>query len=497
MQAFANPVPPGRCGLHNAPTAETMRTGELFFMRHRVSSVLFASSLTAFGLGFVGACGAPSSGGSPGGSAIVDGGVAIADGGGSGSATLRTRLVVPPTRNARQDGFGTSSAALSGQNAAADLMELSYAVRAIAICKHMTVQDTGFSNPLDCLEVYAGPEVPSLAYDPSADLLPLAAAARSVDEPFVDLLSAAGRARLATSHTLTLADVREYQYGYITWYPPIKLRGSVAIPSGPTLHTLDGTTSVVVMPDGFRQYVTTSASSLSAATTSERAVVLLPNGGNWFKFQRPLAITEADVTSATASDAGDAAAATGTSGGFDLDLVFDPEAMLTAFSERSGDSNSSLVDSSGAGFHVPMLDLAPIVRTAGKTLVREDWVADLGAGFGYRLSLYGVEPDANRTIYGVLSRMLVNANTVAAGDWFDSQKIAGVTVATDGTRTFTDPSGEPIVRGFTRTASSADAGTSVSAELRCTGHDERPMPHGFFLPGCATGTWRPVTFVAR
>lgn len=456
-------------------------------MFRRTSLAVSAATFAALGLALTPGCSQSTDSGSPGGASIA-------------GATLRTRVVVPSTVAARVDGFGSSSAALSGQNAALGLEELSYAVRSIAICKNITVAGSGFSNPQDCLTVYDAAPVAELEYDPSGDLLPLAAAARSVDAPFADLMTAAGRARLASTRTITAADVREYQYGYITWYPAIKVKASVAITGGPTLKTHDGPTSVVVMPGGFRQYVTTAATALAADVAAERAVVLLPNGGNWFKFQRPLVIGEADVSSDAAdggaSDAGGSDA--GSTGGFDLDLVFDPDALVAAFTaDATSSPRVSLVDSSGAGFAVPMLDLAPIVRTTGKTTVREEWTADLGGGLAYRLSLYGVDPDPNRTIYGVLSRMIMTGSSIAPMDWFDAPKIAGVTAETDGTRTFTDAMGEPVVRGFQRTPSAADAGATTSAEVRCTGHDERPMPHGFFIGGCATGTWRAVTFTAR
>jgi hypothetical protein len=119
---------------------------------------------------FVTAC--STSNGDGGGGANLDAGTGVP------VATLRTRVLAPPSKAARQDGFGTSSAALAGQNAAAGLEELSYAIRSVAICKHMTTVGTGFSNPLDCLTVYDAPPVPELEYDPAADLLPRAARRR-------------------------------------------------------------------------------------------------------------------------------------------------------------------------------------------------------------------------------------------------------------------------------------------------------------------------------
>ncbi len=472
-------------------------------------SPLFCVATLAISLGT--ACGTKDTAAS-GGATIVDAGQ-VTDSGASSARTLRTRVLVPPSlRAARQDGFGSSSAALSGQNTEADLVELAYAVRTIAICRTITTAGSAFSSPTDCLTVYDAPPVTELAYDPAGSLAPLAAVARTLDAPFVDLMTNEGRARLAGTHTITSTDAHEYQYGYITWYPPIKVRGSVRVSAASTLRTHDGETTVIVMPDGFRQYITTSPTPLASAS-AERAVVILPNGGNWFKFQRPLVIAPGDVSRAldagtpgggdgggdAGGDAGDpVAAGAAASGDYDLDLVFDPEALLSAFSERALESSRvSLVDSSGAGIHVPMLDLAPIVRTAGKTTVREEWTADLGASLGYRLSLYGLDPDPNRAIYGVLSRLTMTGSAVASGDWFDAPKIAGVTVAPDGSLSFQDAAGTDVVRAFTRPPTAAAAGVTESAEVRCTGHAERPMPHGFFLPECAIGAWRTVTFTAR
>lgn len=472
-------------------------------------SPLFCVATLAISLGT--ACGTKDTAAS-GGATIVDAGQ-VTDSGASSARTLRTRVLVPPSlRAARQDGFGSSSAALSGQNTEADLVELAYAVRTIAICRTITTAGSAFSSPTDCLTVYDAPPVTELAYDPAGSLASLAAIARTLNAPFVDLMTTEGRARLAGTHTITSTDAHEYQYGYITWYPPIKVRGSVRVSAASTLRTHDGETTVIVMPDGFRQYITTSPTPLASAS-AERAVVILPNGGNWFKFQRPLVIAPGDVSRAldagtpgggdgggdAGGDAGDpVAAGAAASGDYDLDLVFDPEALLSAFSERALESSRvSLVDSSGAGIHVPMLDLAPIVRTAGKTTVREEWTADLGASLGYRLSLYGLDPDPNRAIYGVLSRLTMTGSAVASGDWFDAPKIAGVTVAPDGSLSFQDAAGTDVVRAFTRPPTAAAAGVTESAEVRCTGHAERPMPHGFFLPECAIGAWRTVTFTAR
>jgi len=439
------------------------------------------------------------------GGAIGAAGCSADSGGSAGGATtrkLRVRLVAPPTKAADESAFGSSAAALSGQNGAAGLESLRFAIRNVSICRSLTPQGTGFSNPTGCISVYDGPRVPELEYDPNGDLTGLAAAARANDAPFVDLATAAGRAAITGTHEIMTSEIGEYQYGIITWYPPIKFQSSVNVDATTTLRTRDGVTSSrLVGADGYRQYLTTASAPLASAAPSELAVVLLPNGGNWFKFQTPLTIGSA--AAAAAADAGSAdggadAGDVGTGEFIDVDLVFDAEALVSAFTANAGDSpRVCLVDGTGAGFDVPMLDLAPIVRTDARAPSREDWVADLGGGVGYRLSLYGVTPDANRRVYGVLSRSVMTAANVVPREWFNAPKIARVELAADGTLAFAETEGPPVVRGFRRTPTEATTGATVSAEVRCTGHDERPSPHGFFLPGCATGTYRAVTFTAR
>ncbi len=119
--------------------------------------------------------------------------------------------------------------------------------------------------------------------------------------------------------------------------------------------------------------------------------------GQLVSLSKPAPHTETDAA---------ATGGAGVAGGFALDPVFDPDPTLSAFTTGAGASpRTVLIDSADQGFHVPMLDLAPIVRVAGAASTPEEWSADLGDGYAYRLSLFGARPDPNRTIFGVLSRL--------------------------------------------------------------------------------------------
>jgi hypothetical protein len=175
------------------------------------------------------------------------------------------------------------------------------------------------------------------------------------------------------------------------------VQASVNVDATTTLRARDAVTgSRLVGTDAVRQYLTTATVPFASGAPSELARVLLPNGGIWFKFQTPLNLGSV----AASADAGvvDAGAA-GTGEFIDVDLVFDPEGIVSAFSSNAADSSRVfLVDGTSAGFDVPMLDLAPIVRLRGQSPSREDSLADLGGGVGYRLALYGVRDDANRRV---------------------------------------------------------------------------------------------------
>jgi len=66
---------------------------------------------------------------------------------------------------------------------------------------------------------------------------------------------------------------------------------------------------------------------------ADKAVVILGNGGNWFKFQNPLDITQADIDQKRQ---------------WVLDLVFNPEGLVKGFS-GDGSTRGNIREQSEAG----------------------------------------------------------------------------------------------------------------------------------------------------
>jgi hypothetical protein len=385
---------------------------------------------------------------------IASGMVACSAGAGSAGQTkgssIRTRLT---TTAATSTGTLKTMSSPVGKTAASGL---EYFITGITICESLDVQGTGFHNGQNCLDLYQG-DSSVFAYDPSGDLSPLADVARRTTTGFVDLMNGASLASIGGDKTLTHADAHGYSWGTITWAPPIKVRATVPLNGGgATLFTHDGLTTFTLMPDGFRDYYTVASPSMLMAP-AESAVALLPNGGNWFKFQSPLVITSDDI------DQGKT---------WVLDLVFNPDGLVQGMSVGTDPPPPGVavrdLDSTGAtarGITVPMLDLAPVPHRQDDAVVRESYFAPLsldGSPFEVRLELYSLANDPGQTIYGVGIQSLLTTDSSSIPPTVSKISFVGAEPA--GTIAFESWSHTPILTGFSR---GQNVGDTTTASLVC------------------------------
>lgn len=343
------------------------------------------------------------------------------------------------------------------------LESLEYHIFSVQICETMQVSGSGFNNPGGCLELYRG-DHSTLAYELDADWTPLADTARASSAGFIDLLSPTARDTLSGVTALSADHVRSYHYGIITWALPIKVKATLALGDGTFLYTHDGeTTFQTVGADNYRDYFTTPSTSL-ATPPAETAVVLLGNGGNWFKFQNPLTITQEDIEQRRE---------------WVLDLVFNPEGIVKGFA-RDGFGNGNLREQSDAGvargITVPMLDLAPVPHRASEHVVRESYLGRMSVGadvFDARIELYSVEGDPNDTVYGVDVKSLVVAESTNLPP--ELSKISFVVPESDGTLSFQSFTGASVISGFERVSEPLQ---TTTATLRCATHANREGAEG-------------------
>jgi hypothetical protein len=361
---------------------------------------------------------------------------------------------------------GSANSALKFRAGAADrggLESLKYQITSITICESLETDGSGFRNPTGCLELYKHDDA-RFRYELNGDWRSLADTARGTDEGFVDLLDADSRAQLANSTLLRSEHARSYQYGVINWSLPIKVKATVAMNGGGSLFTHDGETRVeTVGVDNFRSHFTAPMTALDQGP-AEEAVVLLPNGGNWFKFQSPFVISEDDITSERA---------------FVLDLVFNPEGIVKGYSDSWALGSISQRGASGEHVQditVPMLDLAPVPHRASEQVMRESYrgtVALSDNSFDVRIELYYVEGDANETVYGVDTKALVNAGTRAVPP--ELTKISFLERAGDGSLTMLAHKHTPVISGLRRV--SGESG-STRVSLACAEHENRAGAEG-------------------
>ena len=385
--------------------------------------------------------------------------------GGGGGAPATAGIQMRLASTAAQTGGGQNLLAFSGGGAVRPGLEsLEYYITSVQICESMQAAGSAFSNPTGCLELYSGDRT-QLSYELGADWRPLAQEARETTTGFVDLLNPTARATLNATTTLTEAHVRSYHYGIITWSLPIKVKASVPLADGTFLYTHDGPVEVeTIGADNFQHYYTDPTTALNVAP-AEKAVVLLGNGGNWFKFQNPLSVSAADISERRQ---------------WVLDLVFNPEGIVKGFAGQ-GISQSNLQERDGTGavtraITIPLLDLAPIPHRESEQVVRESYLASLVVGsqaFDVRLELYSVEGDPNRTIYGVDAKTLVTAASTNVPTEFS--KISYVVTESDGSVTFQSFNQSPIVTGFERVG---EVFQTTTANIRCATHADRAGAEG-------------------
>lgn len=345
------------------------------------------------------------------------------------------------------------------------LASLSYYIYSVSICESLQPSGSGFNNPSGCIDLYSG-DRSRLSYDPSSgDWSALADEARASDSGFVDLIDPTSRATLGSTTALGAGDARSYHYGIITWSLPIKVKATIPLGDGSFLYTHDGTTTYqTIGADHFKDYFTAPATPLDVGP-AEKAVVILGNGGNWFKFQNPLTVTQDDLDQKRQ---------------WVLDLVFNPESIVQGFS-GDGSTGGNLREQNEAGttvraINVPMLDLAPVPHRADQQVQRESYLAHVALGaqaFDVRIELYSVDGDPTQTVYGVDVKTLVSPGSQSVPP--PISKISALASETDGSLSFKSFSDVAIIQGFRRVA---DEYGTTHATLLCSHYGDAAAGNG-------------------
>jgi hypothetical protein len=194
-----------------------------------------------------------------------------------------------------------------------------------------------------------------------------------------------------------------YRYGLINFYRPIKVRADFPIvgESGSYFRTKAVTE---ILPDPMTAGMLSGervqiGDTLSGAT--EETTYMLNNGGALFVFQKPFAITQADI---------DAQAE------IKVDLVFNPENFGQAYeSQCENDAHTSVCDPlNNVAIDMPYVRMNPVPRKSGEHTRKETYLIDYEASSALRIELYYNDADPEAGIQGVDTAIVYDASAAMA-----------------------------------------------------------------------------------
>lgn len=393
---------------------------------------------------------------------------------------------------------------LVGESGAGDLESIKYYFTGLTICKDLTVKGTGYSNPKGCLEIF---RLSDEGYD-SFDIAKAEADFAANPGHWVDLMKKgdmkaklfpAGKEFKLMTGEQKIADFKkrkaagtlspeelehaddmpaeghlpegdegEYKFAVINWMKPIRLKAKVKMGSK-TLYTRTGTLKTdTVGVDNFKHNYIEAAdlSTPNAAGGADEITFMHNNGGSWFKFSKPLVITKEDLAAKRA---------------YELNLVFNPEGLIKATTDRGRIGGTSVVvaDAAGNGLISPFLSLTPLLAAKGdlqREAYRGKFAGNANVGpYDLTIDLYYLASDASKAIIGVGNTVHVTADSTdkSQTNWYP---LFGAVQRMDGKLDLRSHR-DVTIKGMTRLATKgATAQLEACESLYINVPEEQPVP---------------------
>ncbi len=351
-------------------------------------------------------------------------------------------VTLPPELNAGK----TKAAEAYGQVEVSNLSGLKYYITDISICKSMAINGTGYSGQSGCISVFSQEH----AYDYDTFI---ADGAAQETEKFIDLMNAADLAKLTKTTYLTGEHVGDYYYGKVDHYRPVKVTASVKLNNDTTVYTKNGT-SEWISGSGINATYVTKVDDITEGP-AEESIVVLPNGGAWFKFEKPFTLTAEDVENETT---------------FQMKLAFNPEGVIKAYNQTSGNQVIQ-DDTSNYGIVVPLMPFTPVIYRASETAKKESYLFSYTGtnvstfnSFDFRLELYTVDEDTSNSIYAADTlQLLIRDYDDTNTDVTQVYRPFSVTASGDATPvySFFNWLNDNFITGFTRSTNAGETGTAT------------------------------------
>ena len=370
------------------------------------------------------------------------GGTGAQGGSGGGAAATRGVIEIVPNvvagkqKSTGSGGVGSQSSALRvGSPSATTLKSLKYYITSIQLCEDAELMGTGFKSINGCVQLYQNMPAGSPDYD---TYTVEEAIADTATDHFIDLMSSEGQAALRKPVMLELplaaeipgpgaddadagvtdAPKREpgvYRYGLINFYRPIKVTAEFPIIGEAEFFRTKAVKNIVdITPPGSMMKMDRVEIGNTLMAPTEETTYMLNNGGALFVFQKPFAISKADV---------DAKAQ------IFIDLVFNPEnfgqAYVTNYDCR-GDVRTVICDpgSPNVSIDMPFVRMSPVPRKQGESTHKETYLVDYDNNTKVRVELYYNHSDSEALVQGVDTAIVYNGPAAPSGDTASFNTIA-------------------------------------------------------------------------
>lgn len=389
-------------------------------------------------------------------------GASAASGGAGMSAAMGMIKLVPnivagkQTAGAGSGNVGSQQSALRvGTVTGTTLQSLKYYVTSIQLCEDIEFAGSGYSSVAGCIELYRNMTPDSPNYD---DYTVPEAKDDTTEGRYIDLMSAEGQATLrrpvmlqvpiATGPVQADIDAADggtgddagvsdspprqagvYRYGLINFYRPIKVKAQFPIigESEENYFRTKAVTAVHAIPGqngmlgGERVEI---GDTLNGPT--EETTYMLNNGGVVFVFQKPFAVTQADI------DANKE---------INIDLVFNPENFGQAYATTCSDDIRVVVcdPANNVAIDMPFVRMSPVPRKTGEKTRKETYLVDYDANSKVRIELYYNDADPEASVQGVDTAIVYNPTT-PSGNAPSFSTIANDFVTQSGSVTASDAS---------------------------------------------------------
>lgn len=292
---------------------------------------------------------------------------------------------------------GKGALARVGSSGATGLHSFQVPISHIMLAKGLETSGSGWSNMTGPLALYQNDDMGG-----DFNSIPIARARDAAWRThFIDFCDPSDVRRLATSQPFTARDTGDYNWVVVNWAPYFRVRASIPLSGGDTLYTRDGDVTRYAYPNSTNAYyyITRAAGSLLQGP-AEDAVVQKNNGGTWFRFLRPLRLTEADLDTTALIPDTTGFDSTGApiirqipSGRWNVLLVFNPKDLV--FGGHNDSSNSSVTGEirsadSSAYVSVPFLKATAVPYREGEAILRETYEFSVTVNEHWMRGTYGM-----------------------------------------------------------------------------------------------------------